>query len=121
MSGRKTVLVLEDDPFVSMDLEMIVADVLSADVRVTASVAAAREALRSGVDLALLDVDVEDGKSYPIAEALMSRDTPFIFVSGSEALHLPPPLRSVPFVAKPYAPQAMEAAIRSSFLAGDGS
>lgn len=113
MSRRKTVLVLEDDPFISMDIEMIVTDVVPAVVKVSASVAEAERAIGEGVDLALLDIDVLDGKSFPIAALLLRRNTPIIFVSGSSPGDLPPPLQGAPFVAKPYAPPVMEAVIRS--------
>ena len=116
MSGRRIVLVLEDDPFISMDLEEIVSDVLTADVRVSASVAEARRVIEADVDLALLDIDVKDGKSFPIAAALLARMTPVIFVSGSKPVQVPPPLRSAPFVTKPYAQRDVEAVIRAGGL-----
>jgi DNA-binding response OmpR family regulator len=114
MSRRMNVLVLEDDPFVSMDIEMIVADILPAEIKVSTSIAEAEEALIEDFDLALLDIDVVDGKSYPIAERLVCQNTPFIFVSGSRPEELPAALRNAPFVRKPYAPDKVEAVIRDT-------
>jgi DNA-binding response OmpR family regulator len=108
------ILVVEDDPFVSMDIEAIVGDLMPAVVTVTPSVAAAEKVLEEPLDLALLDVDVLDGKSFPIAERLRQRATPFIFVSGSLPDDLPRGLRTAPFLAKPYQVSDVAAAIRAS-------
>jgi DNA-binding response OmpR family regulator len=114
MSRMMNILVLEDDPFVSMDIEMIVADILPAVIRVSSSVAEASKALTTPLDLALLDIDVLDGKSFPLASRLRDLNTPIIFVSGSRPEELPPHLRDAPFVSKPYAPKAVEALIRDT-------
>lgn len=114
MSRPINVLVLEDDPFISLDLETIVTDLMSANVVVSSSVAKAQMALNDNIDLALLDVDVEDGTSFPIAAALHSRRTPFIFVSGSMPNRVPFQLRNAPFVTKPYEPRDIQKVIRSS-------
>jgi DNA-binding response OmpR family regulator len=114
MSRRMNVLVLEDDPFVSMDIETIVADVLRADIVVSASVADAEQKLGPGIDLALLDIDVLDGKSFPIAQRLAELKKPFIFVSASRPEDVPLPLRDAPFVRKPYMADAVEAVIRDT-------
>ena len=47
------------------------------------NVAKALQALESAeFDLAILDVNLGGEKSYPIAEALDNRGTPFLFLSG---------------------------------------
>jgi len=56
---------------------------------------------------ALLDIDMQDGTTLGFAEDLRARGVPFAFVSGSRPDDLPPQLRDVPFVAKPYAPDAV--------------
>jgi DNA-binding NarL/FixJ family response regulator len=114
-----SILVLEDDPFVSLEMEMIVGDVAPSDARVlvTASVAEAAEYLES-VDVAVLDIDVADGKSFPIAEILAEKGRPFVFVSGSRPEELPPTLRTAPFIPKPYEPEAIEIALRAMIGAG---
>ena len=55
-----------------------------------------------GVDFAFLDVDLPDGKSFPLAERLHESQVPFAFVSASRRSEIPARLRDVPFIAKPY-------------------
>lgn len=107
------ILVLEDDPFVSLEIETILCDIAPSDVRVlvSASVAEASE-LVSEVDAAVLDIDVVDGKSFPVAEALARKEKPFVFVSGSRPEELPRALRAAPFIPKPYSPELVELTIR---------
>lgn len=114
MSRMMNILVLEDDPFVSMDIEMIVLDILPAVIKVSASVADASEALAEPLDLALLDIDVLDGKSFPLATRLLNLNTPFIFVSASRPDEVPAQFRGAPFVSKPYTTHAVETVIRNT-------
>ena len=96
------VLIVEDDPVMSMHLEGLVEETLQAEIEISASVADAEHALKRSFDLALLDIDVTDGKTYLLAARLIADDVPLAFVSASDAGELPPSLRGVPFVAKPY-------------------
>ena len=72
------------------------------------SVVEARRVLAAAAfDAALLDIDVLDGKTFGLAAMLHERGTPFAFVSGSRREDVPQPLRSIPFVPKPYDPEAI--------------
>jgi DNA-binding response OmpR family regulator len=104
------VLILEDDPFIAMDLQGILEGDGHDVVGAVPSVGAARAHLSDGLDYALLDVDVADGKSFAIAEELQERRIPFCFVSASLHSDIPRLLQDVLFIAKPYD----EAAIRRS-------
>jgi len=110
---RLRVLIVEDDPIVAFDLEAIITDLEDAEVAVCRSVDEARAALAAPVDFAVLDIDVVDGKSYPIAEALLARSTPIVFVSGARRDEVPPELRDILFIAKPYDPRHVERAFRT--------
>jgi len=106
---RRRILIVEDDPMVALDLEAIVVGATNADVAVAHSVKEARRVLREAAfDAALLDIDVLDGKTFPVAYLLAERGTPFAFVSGASQEDVPPPLRQVPFLPKPYDPQDIE-------------
>jgi CheY-like chemotaxis protein len=101
---------------VALDLEEIVLGLAegSAQVALAASVVEAKRALAdTAFDAALLDIDVLDGKTFELAAALHSRGLPFAFVSGSRPEELPPELRSVPFVPKPYDPADIEHTLRA--------
>ncbi|WP_460451319.1 response regulator [Alsobacter sp. SYSU BS001988] len=98
------VLILEDEFFVALDLEAIVqAHVPRAEIVLCTSVVEAQAALAKPIRVALLDVDVHDGKSFSVAEALVARGIPFAFVSASSPGAVPDALSHAPFVAKPYA------------------
>jgi hypothetical protein len=51
--------------------------------------------------LAVLDIEVDDGKTYPAARKLKANNIPFIFVSGNEPSTLPQDLKDEPFLSKP--------------------
>ena len=96
------VLILEDDPFIALDLQAIVEGQGHDVVGVFDSLAEAREHLGVGFDYALLDIDVRDGKSFEIAAALLKRRIPFAFVSASMPSELPSDLRGAAFIPKPF-------------------
>jgi len=96
------ILIVDDDPLVSMHLETIIARLLRSEVTLSASVAEAEAALAQRIDFALLDVDVLDGTTYAFASRLSDRRIPFAFISASDPEARPPSLRTAPFVAKPY-------------------
>jgi CheY-like chemotaxis protein len=96
------VLIVEDDPFVALDLEMIVQDAAEADVSVASSLAEAHDAIGQSVDFVFLDVDLSDGRAFDIAARLRERCTPFVFVTASARDETPPALADAPFIAKPY-------------------
>src|SRR5215203_6043306 len=98
MSGRRSrpdegqgcgmrVLILEDDPFIALDLQGIVESEGHQVVGVHRSLAEARKRLADAFEFALLDIDVLDGKSFELASALDD---------------LPARFRDAHFVAKPY-------------------
>jgi DNA-binding response OmpR family regulator len=62
--------------------------------------------------MAILDIDVVDGKTYELARRLRRRRTPFIFVSASRREEVPAELRAAPFIAKPYDPAAIVREVR---------
>ena len=101
------VLILEDDPFIAMDLQGIVEGEGHEVVGVHRSLAEARKRLSDAFEFALLDIDVLDGKSFELASALKDRKTPFAFVSGSNRNELPSMFRDAHFVPKPYSEAAI--------------
>jgi DNA-binding NtrC family response regulator len=98
------VLIVEDDPFIAMDIESAVAEQLGAgaELIVVESVTQARRASAAKLSCALLDIDVVGGKTFEVAASLLEKGTPFAFVSGSTPSDVPEPLRTVPFLRKPF-------------------
>jgi DNA-binding LytR/AlgR family response regulator len=100
------VLIVEDEPLIALDLESIVTDSVSAAVIVKSSVESAKKVLSSKeldsrIDLAFLDIDVTNGKTFGLASILAHEHIPYAFVSGSRADELPLELQKMPFFGKP--------------------
>jgi DNA-binding response OmpR family regulator len=67
------ILILEDEPLIALDLQSIVEESGHEVVGIVASLSAARAHLAAepnSLDFALLDVDVQDGKSFDFASLL---------------------------------------------------
>lgn len=104
----KRVMIVDDDPMVAMLLETALEDedcmiIGPFDGVRTAHAAAQHEAL----DFALLDVNVTDGKVYPIAELLDQRGIPFILLSGYGDGDVPAGREHWPTAGKPFAIHAL--------------
>ena len=122
-----TILLLEDEPLILMDLEFAAQDA-GCDVVPTASVPEALakvSELKSDLTVAVLDVSLGEGAScFPVAEELERLGIPFILHSGDLDRH-DEKIRtlSAKLVAKPASSdQVIETAIASaqSFRPGDG-
>jgi DNA-binding response OmpR family regulator len=104
LRGRK-ILVVEDDYL----LAQVLSDYLEgAEVDVVGPVGSVDEALAllendsGGVDGAILDVNLHGSKSYPIADALAVRSTPFLFATGYSRDALDGRFRDHPRCEKPF-------------------
>ena len=112
------VLVAEDEPLIAMVLEDILEDLQCIVVGPHASLAATLAVVdEAAFDLALLDVNLRGGESYPVAEALDRRAIPFAFMTGQDTSSLPEAFRARPNLSKPYAAEDVDQVIRS--LAGN--
>ncbi|WP_223218246.1 response regulator [Rhizobium wenxiniae] len=78
----KTVLLVEDEMFVALDIQMTLED---EGWQVSGPFATAREALEfldNSVHCAILDVRLADGDVFPVADRLKKNEIPFVFHSG---------------------------------------
>ena len=98
------VLIVEDDPLIALALESLVTEIGIEPVVVVlvSSRADAMVEIDARLDVAILDVDVSDGKTFDVANELQLWGIPIVFVSGSNPAHLPVDLRQIPFVSKPF-------------------
>ncbi|SFK39284.1 response regulator [Methylocapsa palsarum] len=77
------VLVVEDEVFISMLLEDMLMDLGCSKIDVAASVEKAIEYLADGApNFAILDINLNGKKSFPVADLLRRRDIPFVYISG---------------------------------------
>jgi two-component SAPR family response regulator len=98
------VLILEDDFLLAAHMEEIVQDDLNGEPIGVSTVAEALEIIPDDIVMAFLDIEVRDGKSYPVARKLINNSIPCIIMSGNEQSSLPEDLKDVPFLSKPVAP-----------------
>lgn len=103
--ARLRLLVVEDEFLLSV---IIAEDLAGAGATVlgpfgdleTALAASARERF----DCAVLDINLRGTMVFPLADRLLDRGVPFLFVSGYGAEQLPTRFQPVPRLGKPYEP-----------------
>lgn len=77
------VMIVEDEPIISMVLEDMLDELGCQVVGSASSVASALELLDGiSIDFAILDVSLRQENSFPIAEALIARGVPYFFSTG---------------------------------------
>jgi light-regulated signal transduction histidine kinase (bacteriophytochrome)/CheY-like chemotaxis protein len=100
----KTVLLVEDSLIISLDAEDILVRLGADDVIVHATLQGALDQLvNTDPTVAVLDINLGDRTSFPIADRLLEKGIPFLFASGyGEQASLPMEHRSRPVMQKPY-------------------
>ena len=115
------VLIIEDEALLGFEIETILS---RAGYEVLGPAATVRTALeligREPIDAALLDLNLGQEKSFPVADALDDRSVPFVFVTGYSVEVIPERHKRRPVVMKPYRPEMLLAAL-SALPIGTGS
>lgn len=121
-----SVLVVEDEFLIAMDVEQVCRDSGAVDVRVIGQrEALTAAALDAPTDVVILDVKLGGEHTLEFARLLASRGIPFIFATGYGDLGaLRDEFPGVAVVGKPYATAAMVDALAAATLGrrglGDG-
>lgn len=106
------VLVVEDEYFIRMLLEDMLADI---GYTVTAAVGTIDEATecagKDDFDAAILDVNLDGYDIFPVADILTKRHRPFIFVTGYGQSSLPAKYRDQPTLQKPFQAEQLKTAL----------
>jgi PAS domain S-box-containing protein len=112
-SARSRVLVVEDEPFVAMEIAQVL-DAAGFDVAgPVAGAAAALDLLkRKGCDAAILDINLGGETSEPVAMELIGSQIPFVTLSGYSPEQHPPAFKSAPTLMKPLRPELLVAEVR---------
>jgi DNA-binding response OmpR family regulator len=109
------VLIAEDEFLVGLQLEE---DLRSAGCSIVGPFstleAAMQASRRERFDLAVIDINLNGDRVYPLADELSARAVPFIFLSGYLPANLPQRYRSRPHVTKPHDPAALIKEIRAA-------
>lgn len=97
------ILVVEDEMMIAFMIEDMLAElgheVVALAMRLPEALEAAR---RPDIDLAILDVNLDGLRSFPVADILIQRAIPFAFVTGYGAAGLDEGYRNRPVLAKPF-------------------
>src|ERR1700704_1654785 len=112
--GTATVLVVEDEALIAMDLQSLLEEAGYRVMGPANSTAAAMALLLDGdePDVALLDVNLGRSDVFGVANELATRKTRLIFLTGHTAQKLPQAHRHRPLVPKPYLPHALLQAVQ---------
>lgn len=107
------VLVIEDEPLITMGIEDVIDDLGYQLVGPFAQLDEALEVAAKGeFDCAVLDINIRGGNTYPIAEMLMARGCPFVMATGYSDWSIPLHLASQKRLTKPYGSAQLEAELR---------
>jgi CheY-like chemotaxis protein len=107
--SHRRLLVVEDDPFIAIDLHDLLASAGAVVLGPVPTVRAALALLETDrPHAALLDLNLRGEMSTPVAEALQAAAVPFVLVTGYSGSQIDEPaFREAPIVPKP---------VRTSFL-----
>ncbi|GJD31180.1 hypothetical protein PMNALOAF_2433 [Methylobacterium adhaesivum] len=106
LHGRR-VLLVEDESLVAMLAEDMLTE-LGCEVVIAMRLDKALALARTGTfDAAVLDVNLGDARSYPVADVLFERALPFLFATGYGVQGLEPTYQDVPVLQKPYQQRPM--------------
>ncbi len=98
----KRVLVVEDEPLVSMALVDELEEAGAVVVGPAASLEGALDLIEgAAIDAAILDVELQQKLIYPAADLLAARGVPFVLTTGHDAEVLPKKYANVPRSGKP--------------------
>ena len=103
MTIQRNILIVEDEPLISMMLEDFL---LSLGYGVSAICETVGEALVAcdgpSFDIAILDVNLKGESVWPVAAKLREMGIPFVLASGGFVDPPPPEFATVPMIDKPY-------------------
>jgi CheY-like chemotaxis protein len=112
LAGR-SVLVVEDETIISLEIEQMLQDLDCGTIWHAANVVQALAILAEHrPDVALLDVNLGREKVFPVADMLIDRAVPFIFSTGYGRDGLPLEWAGWPVIQKPYLTSELAMALR---------
>ncbi len=100
---HRSILVVEDDPLLAMDLEWTLKQAGFAVIGPAITTTEAFDLLRAhSPDLIILDLNLGGEMAFPVADHLANTGIPFLILSGHSRRMMPAQHRNWPFVQKPY-------------------
>jgi CheY-like chemotaxis protein len=124
--GSCRVMILEDEPLVALELQMIIEEMgLTVSAVLDNEADALDEAKNNPPDLIIADIQLRRGNGLSAAEAIAQgkgsgeRRLPVIVVSGNQNMVRPDQFDRVRFLAKPFNDEALRRAVAEA-MAEDG-
>ncbi|MCO5132498.1 MAG: response regulator [Xanthobacteraceae bacterium] len=108
------VLIVEDDALIAIDFGAMIAELGVAQVRIAAHAAEALAMIADRApEFALLDIGLDAGTSFEVADRLDALRVPYAFVTGYSAdLALASRFHGKPVISKPFLRADLEAVLR---------
>lgn len=107
LSGRR-ILVVEDEYFIADDLARALAQLGAEVIGPVPTVAdAMRLVAAGGMELAVLDINLQGETVLPLADALRRHGIPFVFATGYDRASIPDAYADVPCWEKPFRPEEL--------------
>ena len=108
------ILIVEDEPLVSILIEDVLAEIGWDFVGPARSVSEALALAEvEALSAAVLDVNLDGMPVDPVSEALERRGIPYLLMTGYQRAELPLSLRHAPVLEKPFEPMTLLDAVRS--------
>jgi CheY-like chemotaxis protein len=117
LDGRR-IFVVEDESVITMLLEDMFEELNCKVVSLASRFQDALDKAKTlSFELAILDVNLNGQRTFPIAEALVERGLPFVFATGYGAAAVPENFRDAPVLQKPFRLADLERAVRRALAA----
>ena len=109
----KRIMLLEDEAIIAFAVEDMLIElgctIVGPALNLDEAMALATD--DQDIDAAILDVNINNGRSYSVAKALAQRGVPFVFASGYDESGVAWDGEPVEIIAKPYRKDQIERAI----------
>lgn len=103
MGDKHRILIVEDEPLISMMLEDFLTSIGHDVHGICETLEEAQDAItKGGFDLAIMDVNLKGENVWPAAFRLHEEGRPFILATGGHVDPPPPEFAKTPLLAKPY-------------------
>lgn len=110
--GALKILIVEDEALVAMLMEDVLADLGHEVVAIAGRLQQGLDLARTAaIDCAMLDLNLNGQRTYPIAEVLAARGVPFLFVTGYGAAGVDQDWINRPILQKPFEPHRLAEAL----------
>jgi CheY-like chemotaxis protein len=109
------ILVVDDETLIAMLLEDLLLDLGCTVVGPAGTVAqslALVEKSGRALDGALLDINLRGELVYPVADVLIARGVPFVFITGNALHGIDPRYAAIPALAKPFSDETISDVVR---------